>query len=159
MARFPAGTGGGKMTQKVKAYQQIFKDGFGTNRLLKKPKTRGGLIYTTVDPDTVMTHGGCFLPTWDGTDHFHFVCRRCKTVADILQVIFNPNYGGGVKYSLHFILGCPRCGITGQRKIYLDIRDKACKFQQTFDEHKMFIYGDKREPERIIEIGKKKEQK
>jgi hypothetical protein len=131
-------------------YQRECQDGFVINRFLKKPKARGGLIYTALDEETVSIHGGRFLPTWDSTDHFHFICEECKSVADVLRVKFDANYGGGVKYALFFYLGCRKCGASGQRKIYLDRRRNACKFQRAHDEGKVYIYADGDQPNSVI---------
>lgn len=131
-------------------YQQEFSDGFIINRLLKKAKTRGGLIYTALDGESYSIGGDVFLPTWDSTDHFHFVCKKCKAVADVLAVKFNTRYGGGVKHALFFYLGCRKCGATGQRKIYLDRRVDACLFQHACDKGNVYIYGKKEEPERTV---------
>lgn len=98
----------------------------------KKPKIRGGIIYSLLDPEAgYMITGDHFLPTWDSTDHFHFVCGECKTVADVLEVKALHPYGSGIKCAIFFYLGCPACGNSGQRKIYLDRRPEAAGYQVT----------------------------
>lgn len=133
--------------EKLMPYQKKCPDGFIINKLLKKPKVKGGLIYSVLDQDNYLIHGDSFLPTWDETDHFHFVCKKCKSVADVLEVRFITNYSKTVKYALFFYLGCRKCGATGQRKIYLDRCPDACIFQHTFDhEGNFYTYGDTKEP-------------
>jgi len=122
------------------------------NRLLLKPRYKKGFVYTHVDPEYLAIHGNRFLPTWDGTDHFHFVCWECKSVADVLAVKLDPNYGSDVKFALFFYLGCSRCGKTGQRKIYLDIRNDAAKFQRTFDAGSLYCYGNERAPYSVVDF-------
>ena len=137
---------------KKKAYQKECADGFILNKLLRAPKhMRDGFWYSAVDEEALAIGGGVFLPTWDDTDHFHFVCKACKCVADVLGVRFKGKYGEDVDHALFFYLGCPSCGQTGQRKIYLDIRDRACLFQHTYDKGKVYIYGKKREPKYVID--------
>lgn len=90
----------------------------GQNEPLKTPRrTRARTIFQSVD--ILLTHGEHFTPAWDSTDHMTFKCDACKTVADVLAVQFVPHYdiAGSV---LYFRLGCPKCGKTGQRKIYLE---------------------------------------
>ena len=31
-----------------------------------------------------------FIPTWDSTDHFHFCCQNCESMADVLKVDYIP---------------------------------------------------------------------
>jgi len=114
-------------------YETEFDDGFIMNRFSQKPLARGELIYSILDRESYLIRGDHFLPTWDTTDHFHFVCGKCKGVADVLEIRFDPQYGSDVKYALFFYLGCRVCGATGQRKIYLDRRPDLCYCQQTFD--------------------------
>ena len=102
-------------------YETEFDDGFIMNRFSQKPLARGELIYSILDRESYLIRGDHFLPTWDTTDHFHFVCGKCKGVADVLEIRFDPQYGSDVKYALFFYLGCRVCGATGQRKIYLDL--------------------------------------
>ncbi|RLI19017.1 hypothetical protein DRO54_09280 [Candidatus Bathyarchaeota archaeon] len=134
-------------------YEIKHHNGFIENKLLKKPKVRGGIIYSAVNHRCI--HGGRFLPTWDGTDHFHFVCAKCKGVADVLAVKFCTDYGGGVKYALFFYLGCRKCGATGQRKIYLDRRPDACMFQIAFDGENVYYYREADEPYTVITLKEK----
>lgn len=136
--------------QKLMPYQKEFPDGFILNKLREKPKARGGILYNILRAWSI--HGDVFLPTWDSTDHFHFVCKKCKSVADVLMVKFNTNYGGGVRYALFFYLGCRSCGVTGQRKIYLDPRAEACKFQTTYDQGNVYIYGEDEKPCRVVTL-------
>jgi hypothetical protein len=63
-----------------------------------------------------------FIPAWDSTDHFLWVCKNCKHVAKVCNV-FTINKKG-VGPTLYFILCCERCKNKGQRKIYLMNSDK-----------------------------------
>jgi len=87
---------------------------FTINKPLEKPLLRykGGFIYLSIDPKSYLIGNGRFVPTFDDTDHLQFACANCFSIADILAVIRK----GDVIY---FWLGCPKCGKTGQRKIYL----------------------------------------
>lgn len=138
------------MEKRLMPYERKTQNGFVINKLLKKPKTKSGVLYSAIDEQSVLIGGSRFLPTWDETDHFHFVCAKCKSVADILQVRFDANYGKDVKYALFFYLGCRKCGATGQRKIYLDRRPRACIFQKAFDDDNIYVYGEKDEPYAVI---------
>ncbi len=132
-------------------YQVEYEDGFITNRILKKPiATSESLIYSLIDQESKIFDASNFLPTWDSTDHFHFVCQKCKSVADVLEGKFSRSYGGGVNYALFFRLGCRRCGATGQRKIYLDNLPDACKFQKTFHDCVLYLYGDDENPAELM---------
>jgi hypothetical protein len=133
-------------------YQERFEDVFVANRWLKKPKAKGGAIYTAVDPESFLIGAAHFLPTWDTTDHFRFACEACKSVADVLAVRFCSHYDSEVKYALFFYLGCRKCGATGQRKIHLDRRANACIFQTTYDSHNLYLYWKNDEPRRIIRL-------
>jgi len=115
------------------------------NKPKKKPfRTKTRIIYKAVNK--LATFAGRFLPTWDDTDHFHFVCMNCHGVADVLQVDFIPKYAN-VGEALFFHLGCSNCGRTGQRKIYLKMRDNSCSHQHTFTfDNKELTYGKKRTP-------------
>lgn len=147
-----------KETKKKQKYQRILrgkhpKPDFVTNQLLKKPRSkRSGWVYSAIDLSTHFYQGDHFLPTWDETDHLHFVCAKCKHVADVLSVKLDANYSDEVKYALFFYLGCPNCGATGQRKIYLDMRDGSAKFQCAFDDGKVYRYGNERKPAHITNI-------
>jgi hypothetical protein len=138
--------------EKLIPYQKLFADGFIRNRLLEKPKTRGGVIYTILDHESFLIGGTTFLPTWDSTDHLHFVCAGCNGVADILTVHFDAHYRSDVKYALFFYLGCRRCGATGQRKMYLDRRPSACKYQTAYDGKHLYIYGNREQPDGIVDL-------
>ena len=61
---------------------------------------------------------GSFVPVFDQTDHFHFVCVKCHEVADVLWVERNDGYANTP--TIYFILRCPKCGAQGFRKIYLE---------------------------------------
>jgi len=141
--------------EELMPYQKRFPDSFIENRLLKKPKTKGGLMYTALDEESVMIHADHFLPTWDGTDHLHFVCEKCKSVADILTVKFDTSYSSDPKYALFFYLGCRGCGATGQRKIYLDRRAHACRYQVAYQDGKIYLYGNTEKPEKTIAVKEK----
>ncbi|MEM2904994.1 MAG: hypothetical protein QW587_04565 [Candidatus Bathyarchaeia archaeon] len=128
-------------------YQSKYPDGFIVNRFLKRPKAKEGLIYTILDENALSIDGAHFIPSWDSTDHLHFVCGRCKGVADVLQVKLDASYAADVRYALFFYLGCRLCGATGQRKVYLDRRGDACKFQHAHDGGNIYIYGESEKPE------------
>ena len=138
-------------------YQYEFSNGFTANAFIIKPKTvRGGIIYSTIDTETRLFHGACFLPTWDSTDHLHFICEHCKSVADVLQVRFTSHYSKTPRYALFFYLGCPECGATGQRKIYFDLDEARCKFQMAWHKNVLYLYGDQREPTEKINFKPEK---
>lgn len=137
----------------MKKYQHYCGDDFFTNKIIQKPKSRKGTLYSTIDSDTILIGGDSFLPTWDSTDHFRFVCEKCKTVADVIQVDFTNKYCEEVKYALFFYLGCPECGATGQRKIYFDMDMKdPCFCQKTLHLNNVFIYGFGKKPNSIVKI-------
>jgi hypothetical protein len=141
---------------KLMPYQQRFPDGYIINAFRKKPKAKVGIIYTVLEEDHELINGDVFIPSWDGTDHLHFVCANCKGVADILQVHFETDYGGDIKYALFFWLGCRKCGATGQRKLYLDRRADACEFQRVYDdEGNVYVYREAEEPYQIITFEQK----
>jgi len=140
-----------KEEEELAPYQREFGNGFDT-KLLRKPVARGGKIYSILDPKRNYIRGDHFQPTWDGTDHFHFVCEKCKGVADVLEVKHYDNYSNEVKYALFFYFGCRVCGATGQRKMYLDRRPDACYHQQTFDNNRLYLYGKGDKPEESIDL-------
>jgi len=146
------------MEKRKKKYQRVLRGkhpnpDFVTNQLLKRPQSkRSGWVYSAVDLSTHLYQGDQFLPTWDETDHLHFVCAKDKHVADILSVKLDASYSDEVKYALFFYLGCPKCGATGQRKIYLDMRDRAAKFQHAYDRGEVYFYVNERKPAKIINI-------
>ncbi len=131
---------------------------YNQNKPLKKPiapKTTK-TIYRAVN--VVLSEGSSdFIPTYDSTDHFHFACEDCETMLDVLQVDFSPYpqdaEGKQKLYALLFYMGCPNCGKTGIRKIYL----KPTSFmgeQTVTSKNKRLIYGT--EP-KALDIEKLKE--
>lgn len=134
---------------KKPAYENEF------TRILKKAKFKSRTIYSILDSEHDFIDGNFFLPTWDSTDHLHFVCMSCRTVADILEVktdlTYSP-YPSNPMYTLYFYLGCPECGATGKRKVYLDRRDRACIYQHTYDSGEVFVYGENRKPASVIKM-------
>jgi len=136
-------------------YQREHEDGYISNDLLRNPRTIRGdkIVYSAVNLETLHIMSGEFTPSWDSTDHFHFVCDRCGVVADILQVRYVPNYPN-VSYALFFYLGCVKCGATGQRKIYLARRSKPARFHETLIGNEILIFGDGREPDKRMRISK-----
>ncbi len=44
-----------------------------------------------LDEELHLIGGGTFLPAWDSTDHLNFVCQKCKSVADVLEIKFDNN--------------------------------------------------------------------
>ena len=63
-----------------------------------------------------------FVPVFDLTDHFHFVCARCKEISQVLSVIRDDSYANTP--TIYFWLKCPICGAVGARKIYLEDQGK-----------------------------------
>jgi len=140
-------------------YQRKHEDGYVSNRLLRTPKTIRDerVVYSAVDPETLAIRGGDFVPSWDSTDHFHWICQRCKVVTDVLQVRYMPGYSNGEGsrlYALFFYLGCVKCGATGHRKIYLARRPKPARFHETLIDNEILIFGDGRDPEKRLRITK-----
>jgi hypothetical protein len=125
------------------AYQKEF-----VNRVVR-PKGKLGTVYSVLDQESILIGGSGFLPTWDETDHLHFACAGCNNIADILQVFLKRD---GL-FTLFFWLGCPNCGATGQRKIYLDRRDDAAKFHCALASRQLLIYSDERSPYGVIPYG------
>ena len=71
-------------------------------------------IYTIMDNEQMILFGGHFIPTWDSSDHFNFVCAKHPVLARILKVqSVMPR-----EPTIHFLLQCPVCGECGVRKIY-----------------------------------------
>ena len=132
------------------------------NEPLPKPyRTRARIIHKNVNFIGIgPVEYGKFLPSWDDTDHFQFVCNKCHCAADILTVKFVREYTKTAGSAIYFFLGCPCCGRVGQRKIYLGIRDDICKFQHTFtDDRKVLLYGDQRKPHSTIQFQPKRKKK
>jgi hypothetical protein len=140
-------------SEKLKAYQRAFSDGFIANAFLKTPShMSGGTIYSVVDEKTIDINGDHFLPTFDSTDHLSFVCEECKTVADVLAVLFDPNYSRpNPRFALFFYLGCPKCGASGQRKIYLDEIERRAFCHMVWHKGKLYSYGIGDEPHDIYD--------
>lgn len=134
-----------KMVKMEKRKQPKYVERGLYNKPLPQPRhTRTRVIYTAVED--LLTHGGNFLPTRDSTDHFHFACEKCHSMADVLKVEFYPRYGGNRKlYAIFFWLGCPDCGNTGFRKIYLKPSSYFGQECFTYD-REVFVYGDGRKP-------------
>ena len=115
------------------------------------------MVYSAVDPDSMMIGGGEFTPSWDSTDHFAFVCNKCGVVADILQVRYVADYAdsdGRPLYALFFYLGCVKCGATGQRKAYLARRPRAAFCHEALVGNELLIFGDSREPYKRMRVSK-----
>ena len=119
----------------------------GCNIPLETPRhTKRKTIYQAVNK--LSSKGGSdFIPMWDSTDHFNFCCAKCGCAADVLEVDFYPNYSGDAKgtkmYALFIFLGCPKCGATGFRKIYL--KPKSFHGQIAFTEKARLAFGAERE--------------
>lgn len=81
-------------------------------------------VYTTIPRGRPPTMSGArrFVPVFDSTDHFHFACSKCKTIAGIVQVQRRDSYADTP--TIYFYLVCPFCGLGGQRKIYLEKLDQ-----------------------------------
>lgn len=115
------------------------------NKPFRKPRhTKAWLIYMAVK--NLSSHGGNFLPTRDHTDHFHFACTKCHCMTDVLRVDFYPRYrGNGALYAIFFWLGCPDCGNTGLRKIYLQRSSYSGQECYTYEDE-VFVYSKDRKP-------------
>jgi hypothetical protein len=118
---------------------------YDLNQFLDKPKnTTANMIYNIIDDETILIKADNFIPSWDSTDHFKFVCRDCKNPADVLRVWFYNNKKRDVKNILYFYLGCPKCGNTGIRKIYLDrVWDRPVFCHKVYDDLCLYYYGTK----------------
>ena len=143
-----------------KAYLSKTMGGFIFNKLLKKPNVKGGIIYNIIEEESTFFEGGKFLPMWDSTDHLHFACQTCKSVADVLRIKFDAKYSKppNPRFALFFYLGCPNCGRSGQRKLYLDLTLTRWPCQITFDEDKIYVYGNERNPIKIVEVEAKQSE-
>ena len=103
-------------------------------------------IYSLLDWDQhVLIACDLFTPTWDETDHFNFACR-CGTIAEVVEVFYMPKDD-----SIRFLLECPDCGNTGQRKIYLPYELKRMAFcQRTVNENgENVFYGVENRPSKV----------
>ena len=114
--------------------------GYTINRPLEKPimRYRGGFIFLSVDPESCLIGGDRFVPTFDDTDHLQFACANCFSIADILAVVKRGD-------EIYFWLGCPKCGKTGQRKIYLTKRTRRAFCHNAYFPEKgvATLYDDK----------------
>jgi len=70
------------------------------------------------DPFSLLTPQVSFVPVFDATDHFHFVCPKCREIADVLLVERDDSYAKTP--TVYFHLRCPICGAKNFRKIYLE---------------------------------------
>lgn len=61
---------------------------------------------------------GYMTPVFDGTDHLHFACQRCKEIVDILEVKRSDSYAQSP--TIYFLGRCPKCRQGAKRKIYLE---------------------------------------
>ena len=61
---------------------------------------------------------GDFIPIFDTTDHFHFACRDCQKLVEILMVRRHDAYADTP--TIYFYMRCPKCGKEGQMKTYLE---------------------------------------
>ena len=143
-----------------KAYLSKIKGGFTFNKLLKKPNAKGGIVYNVIEKESTFFEGDRFLPIWDSTDHLSFACQKCRSVADVLRIKFNKKYSRppNPRFALFFYLGCPNCGRSGQRKIYLDLTLTRWPNQITFDEDKIYVYDNERKPIQIVEVEAKQSE-
>jgi hypothetical protein len=117
-----------------------------TRKIASQPTARNGVAYSILDPEKQgMVEGDCFVPTWDNTDHLHFACENCRSISDILEVRLTISTRNSF-HILHIFLGCPTCGATGQRKIYLDRRPNSGAFQKTLLKNQLLVYGNERIP-------------
>lgn len=56
----------------------------------------------------------------DGTDHFEFLCPKCKCPAVISKIELRGYNSLNTPPCFYFFLKCPRCKIGGQRKGYVN---------------------------------------
>lgn len=140
-----------------KEYQLELEEGWLTNRPLPKPKAKGGIIYSTIDEETIFIDGQSFSIAYDDTDHFSFVCDGCHHIVEVLQVKFVTNCADDQKFALFFYLGCPQCGATGQRKIYFGTMDAFCQYV-FMDNNKLLVYGRSGKPDRSVSFTPGKEE-
>lgn len=136
------------------------KEEYEYNRVkTEKAKAIGdNYVYTIINHGDYVIEGHHFIPCWNTTDHFHFVCESCKSIADVLEVKLETDHSNEVKFSLFFHLGCPNCKRTGQRKIYLDRRENAGQKKWAFNIKNMELlaFGDKRTAMKIIQLEEKR---
>lgn len=136
-----------------KEYRTEFSDGFVTNQKRKKTHWIGHrIVYSVIEPDSVLIRGGNFIPTWNSTDHLAFACSECNQGADVLEVR-TKRYGD--RYALYFYLGCPGCGATGQRKIYLDGSPSSHFCHMAYNNDGRVLLFGMDEERRIIESKEK----
>jgi hypothetical protein len=105
--------------------------------------TKARIIYRRVNAEIDWNKQSKFIPSWDSTDHFNFVCADCKTPADIITADFTPKMKGrpNTKLScLLFILKCPKCGTVGIRRIYLEYPHAEVAWQTAYDAQTNRIY-------------------
>ena len=53
------------------------------------------------------------------TDHFIFICSKCRKYALVISVELEKLVDGPIGPVIRFELWCKSCGLRGQRKIYL----------------------------------------
>ena len=58
-----------------------------------------------------------FIPIYDDTDHFYFLCKKCNVVADATEVMIMDASEDAP--CLWIYLECEGCSSVGKRKIYL----------------------------------------
>jgi hypothetical protein len=105
--------------------------------------TRARIIYRRVGSEYDWQKYGNFIPCYDSTDHFSFVCAKCKTPADVLTMDFTPHMKSPPKTkcsTLLFILKCPKCDTVGIRKIHLQYPHNTVTMQICYDGQNNRIY-------------------
>jgi len=131
----------------LKPYQHQFSDGYTTNVLTKSYYQKNTVIFNKVRE--ICINGDNFVPTWDSTDHFNFACSKCKSASDILRVEVYPDRGFdevSKSGAIYFYLGCPKCGATGQRKIYLELEKRKVYCHKAIIGNTLYVYGENNEP-------------
>lgn len=88
--------------------------------------------------------GDGIVPTWDSTDHMHFMCKNCRNSVRIVSVQAKLTQG---MPTIKFGGFCPNCGKGGSRKTY--IRDsepanyKATYFPLNTEDGELLHFSDK----------------
>ena len=101
-------------------------------------------VYFDGEPEKAIG-GNYFLISQDDTDHMQFVCGECLSQAHIIEIKrMNRMVGVDCEFTLYFYLGCPNCGLTGQRKLYINDKGPRALFAHNiFEAGTLTIFGIK----------------
>lgn len=97
---------------------KLVKPAYATDKyMLRKTRLIGRkqTLYSVLRPTFHNLGSDHFIPEYDGSHNMAFACEKCAAKADVLEVRFDDQSGG----QFYFWLGCPNCGVTGLRKLYL----------------------------------------